>query len=80
MEGRSHRNGKRIRVQRQFECSRLEQAMLVEAYRRILPNGRLIFVERTNDTIDHAGSKVRPVVHDDTDLSHHYATAIGGPS
>ena len=41
MEGRSQRNGRTIRVQREFECSRLEQAMLAEAYRRVLPNDRV---------------------------------------
>jgi len=80
MEGRSQRNGKRIRVQREFECSRLEQAMLAEAYRRILPNDRLKLVERTNRTIDHGNSEGQAALHDDTNLTLNYATAIGGPS
>ena len=78
MEGRSQRNGKRIRVHREFECSRLEQAMLAEAYRKILPNDRLKLIERANDTIAH--SKDQSVLHDDTNLIPNYATAMGGPS
>ena len=78
MEGRSRRNGRRIRVHREFECSRIEQAMLAEAYRKILPTDRLKLVERANNTIAH--SKDHSVLHDDTNLTPKYATAMGGPS
>ncbi len=78
MEGRSERKGKRIRVHREFECSRIEQAMLAAAYCRIIPNGRLKLVECIRS--DHPNHGGQPVLHDDTTLSHHYATATGGPS
>jgi hypothetical protein len=78
MEGKCQRIGTRIRVHREFECSRIEQAMLAAAYRRIIPNDRLKLVERTNNTIDHRDGQ--PVLHDDDNLSHQYATAMGGPS
>ena len=80
MEGRSQRNGKRIRVHREFECSRLEQAMLAEAYRKILPKDRLKFVERTDSPIDHCISEGQPALHDDMNLTFNCATAMGGPS
>ena len=79
MEEKS-RNGRRFRVHREFECSRLEQAMLAAAYRRILPNDRLKLVERNNTTIDRCDGEDQPAVHKGTDLSICYATAMGGPS
>lgn len=78
MEGRSQRNGKKIRVHREFECSRIEQAMLAAAYRRIIPNDRLKLVERINNTTDHRDGQ--PALHNDANLSHQRTTAMGGPS
>ena len=80
MEGRSQRNGKRIRVHREFECSRLEQAMLAEAYRKILPNDRLKFVELNYTPIVRCNSEGQAALHDDTNLTLNYVTAVGGPS
>ena len=79
MEGRSQRNGRTIRVQREFECSRLEQAMLAEAYRRVLPNDRVRLVERPNSTVDSCQHESLPGWQDDTHLSRDYVTAMGGP-
>ena len=79
MEGIS-RNGRRFRVHREFECSRLEQAMLAAAYRRVLPNDRLKLVERDSTTIDRCNGESQPAVHQDAGLSLGYATAMGGPS
>lgn len=80
MEGGS-RSGRRIRVYRKFECSRLEQTVLAEAYRRILPNERLKLVERSNATAGEGCNGVgRAAVPQDTDLSADYVTAMGGPS
>ena len=79
MEGGS-RDGRKIRVHREFECSRLEEAMLAAAYRRILPNDRLKLVERRNSTVDRSDREVAPAPHDDTNRSLNYATAMGGPS
>ena len=77
MEERS-RNGRRFRVHREFECSRLEQAMLAAAYRRILPNDRLKLVERNSTTSDRCNGEDQPAVPKDTNLSPCYATAMGG--
>ena len=79
MEGR-RRNGRRFRVHREFECSRLEQAMLAEAYRRILPNDRLKLVERNDTTIDRCADEGQPALNQDTNSSRCYTTAMGGPS
>ena len=79
MEGRSQRNGRTIRVQREFECSRLEQAMLAEAYRRVLPNDRVRLVERPNGTVDSCQHESLPGWLDDTHLSRDYVMAMGGP-
>ena len=46
MEGRSRRTKRTYRVHRKFECSRIENAVLAEVYRRILPDERLELVER----------------------------------
>ena len=74
------RNGSRFRVHREFECSRLEQAMLAAAYCRILPNDRLRLVERDSTRIDRCIGESQPAVHQDASLSVCYATAMGGPS
>ena len=52
MEGRSTDRERRFKVHRMFESSRIEQAMLAAAYRRILPEDRLRFAERHSDAID----------------------------
>ena len=77
MEERS-RNGGRLLVHREFECSRLEQAMLAAAYRRILPSDRLKLVEGKNTTIAGSNGEGQLTVQKDTDSSRHYATAMGG--
>ncbi len=79
MEGRSQRNGRTIRVQREFECSRLEQAMLAEAYRRILPNDRLRLVERPNGTVHSCQHESLPGWQDATHSSLDHVAATGGP-
>ena len=76
----SSRNGRRFRVHREFECSRLEQAMLAAAYRKILPNDCLKLVERYSTTIDRCNGEGQPVVDKDANLSLFCATAMGGPS
>lgn len=77
MEGKSQ-SRKKIRVYREFERSRLEQAMLAEAYRKILSDDRLKLVERTNSTVDRRCGA--PASYEDTNSSLSYAMAIGGPS
>ena len=47
MEGRSRRTRRTYRVHREFERSRIENAVLAEAYRKILPDDRLKLVERS---------------------------------
>jgi hypothetical protein len=79
MEERS-RNGGKVLVHRDFECSRLEQAMLAAAYRRILPDDRVKLVERENSSVNRCNGEGRPASPEDTDSSHHYATAMGGLS
>ena len=79
MEGIS-RNGRSFRVHREFECSRLEQAMLAAAYRKILPTDRLKLVERNSTTIDRCNGEGQPAVDKDANLSLFCATAMGGPS
>jgi hypothetical protein len=79
MEERS-RNGGKVLVHREFEISRLEQAMLAAAYRRILPDDRLKLVERENPSVNRCNDKGRSASYGDTDSSHHYATAMGGLS
>jgi hypothetical protein len=79
MEG-NIRNGRRIRVHREFECSRLEQAMLAAAYRRIMPNDRLQLVERKNTTIGRRMDIGQPAVHKGTNSSLYCTTATGGLS
>lgn len=80
MEGRSQRSGRRVRIQRKFECSRVEQSMLAEAYRRILPYDRLRLVERTNGTLHSCPYEGLPGRQDDTHSPLDYVTAMGGPS
>ena len=79
MEGRSQRNGRRVRIQRKFECSRLEQAMLAEAYRRILPCDCVRLVEHSSGTIHSCQHESLPGRQDGTHSSLDYVAAIGGP-
>ena len=79
MEERS-RNGGKVLVHREFECSRLEQAKLAAAYRRILPDDRLKLVERESSSVDRCNGEGHPALYEDTDSSHQYATAMGGLS
>ena len=78
MEGRSPKRKWKIRVDREFECSRIEQAMLAEAYRRILPDHRLSLVERNSHTIDGCNGDGQPVSQGDTNSTPHYVSAMGG--
>lgn len=78
MEGKSQKNGKRIRIHREFECSRIEQATLAAAYRRIIPHDRLKLVERSDNKVDDRDRQ--SAAYDDKNLSQQYATATGGLS
>lgn len=78
MAGRSQRKKERYRVHRKFECSRIEHAMLAEAYRRILPDGRLSFVERNKTTIDRCNGEAQPVLQEGKNVLPNFVTAIGG--
>ena len=80
MEGTSPGRKGRFRVSREFECSRIEQAMLAAAYRRILPDDRLKLVERENSSVNRCNDEGRSASYGDTDSSHHYAMAMGGLS
>ena len=79
MDGRSRKASKRIRIQREFECSRLEQSMLAEAYRKVLPNAVLKFVERTDCEIEHGQSDAQTVLPDNESSLVNHAMATGGP-
>lgn len=79
MEGRSPRKKAKLRVQREFECSRIEQAVLAAAYQTILPDDRVSFTER----IQTAGSLADPDNQRArqtgmADCSSQFASAIGG--
>ena len=79
MEGRSPRKRTRLRVQREFECSRIEQAVLAAAYQTILPDDRVSFTERNLETFEPtARDSQRASQFDNTDCSSHFASAIGG--
>jgi hypothetical protein len=78
MEGTSQGSKERFRVHRKFECSRIEQAMLAEAYRRILPDNCLSLVERNSTAINHCSSESKPVLQEVTKLLPKYVTATGG--
>ena len=79
MDGRSRNASERIRVEREFECSRLEQSMLAEAYRKVLPNAGLKFVERIDCEIEHGQSDAHVVLPDNESLLINHAMAMGGP-
>lgn len=78
MEGRSPKRKRRFRVHREFECSRIEQAMLAAAYRRILPNEQLSFVQRDDDPFDGCSSGSQPASQESTDPILDYVSATGG--
>lgn len=77
---RNSRNGRTFRVHRDFECSRFEQVVLAEAYRRILPNDRLKLLERDSIVVDRHAGEGQYVLHDDTNLTSDYFTTMGGSS
>ena len=79
MDGRSRDASKRIRIQREFECSRLEQSMLAEAYRKVLPNAGLRFVERSDCKSEHGQSDAQAVLPDMGRSLIKHAMAMGGP-
>jgi hypothetical protein len=79
MEGRSPREKTRLRVQRDFECSRIEQAVLAAAYQRILPDDRVSFTEHNLETFEpNARDSQRASQIDNTNCSSHFTSAIGG--
>lgn len=80
MEGRSPRKKTRLRVQREFECSRIEQAVLAAAYQTILPDDRVSFTERNPGRfgpVDRDSQQPASQINN-TDCSLHFASAIGG--
>ena len=79
MDGRSRNASKRIRIQRDFERSRLEQSMLAEAYRKVLPNAGLKFVERSDCEIGHSRSDAQAVLPGNESSLIDHAMATGGP-
>lgn len=79
MDGRSRNASKRIRIQREFECSRLEQSMLAEAYRKVLPNTGLKFVELNDCENEHGQSDAQNVLPDNVNSLVNHAMATGGP-
>ena len=78
MEGISQVSKGRYRVYRKFECSRIEHAMLAEAYRRILPDNCLSLVERNSTAINRCNGESKSVLQEVTKLRPNYVTAIGG--
>lgn len=78
MEGTSPGKKGRFRVHREFECSRIEQAMLASAYRSILPEDQLRFAERSSDPGAENPEAVGPAIEENTDSKQHDVLAIGG--
>ena len=76
MEGTCPGRKGRFRVYREFECSRIEQAMLAAAYRKILPNDRLSFVQRNDVRSD--GCDSQTASQESTDSLLDYVSATGG--
>lgn len=70
MEGRSPSKTRRFRVHREFECSRIEQAVLAAAYRKVLPDEHLNLVERNSDAIDRCNGDVQRDWQGDTNPVH----------
>jgi len=79
MDGSSRNASKKIRIRREFECSRLEQSVLAEAYRKVLPNAGLRFVERSDCEIEHGRSDAQAVLPDMGRSLINHAMAMGGP-
>jgi len=81
MEGRSPRKKTKLRVQREFECSRVEQAVLASAYQTILPDDRVSFTERVLAAVGPAERDANVLFRLRTaDCSSQFASAIGGHS
>ena len=78
MVGRSQRKKERYRVHRKFECSRIEHAMLAEAYHRILPDHCLSLMECNNTVINRCNGEGQAILQEDTNLLPNYVTAMGG--
>ena len=79
MEGRSPRKKTTLRVQREFECSRIEQALLAAAYQTILPDDRVNFIERNQGMLGPADRDNQPASQiDNADCGFYFASAIGG--
>ena len=81
MEGTSRTKNKerrkKVHVHREFECSRIEQAMLAAAYRSILPEERLKLAQRNNGHHDNYDGHVI-ASHDNSDSKSHHVSATGG--
>ena len=78
MEGTSPGRKRRFRIHREFECSRIEQAMLAAAYRRVLPEDGLSFAESNRDPTDRCQEASQLASQDNTDSKPSYVSAIGG--
>lgn len=77
MEGTSRGRERRFRIHREFECSRIEQAMLAAAYRKVLPEDRLSFAESDGVPIDRQEAS-QPASQDNTDSKPANVSATGG--
>lgn len=81
MEGtsrtKSKERRKKVHVHREFECSRIEEAMLAAAYRRILPEERLKLAQRNNGRDDGLDGHVM-ASHDNNNLKPHHVSATEG--
>ena len=64
MEGNRANGRRRIRIHREFECSRIEEAMLAVAYRAILPEAGVHLVERGRQVGDACNEISEPVSHE----------------
>jgi hypothetical protein len=78
MEGACPRRKGRFQVHREFECSRIEQAVLAAAYRSILPEHRLSLAEGNSDSVDRCPNAGPLASHEHADSILHYVSAIGG--
>lgn len=68
---------KKVHVHREFECSRIEQAMLATAYRRILPEKRLKLAQRNNGRHDRRDGHGM-AAHVKNNSKRHHVSATGG--
>ena len=78
MEGESPRKETRLRVQREFECSRIEQSLLAAAYQTILPADRVSFTERVPASVGADDRDPTRLQIDTADCSSQFVSAIGG--